>query len=258
MTFSLPTSDRDTVVLLHSLGTDHRLWHDQMAVLGKRFNVLAPDSRGHGDTPSAGVIDMEHWVADLDALIEPHRSVHLVGLSMGGVQAIAYAARHPRKVRSLVLADTFAAIDPAAAEIKIEGIRETIGAIGMSRYAERYLAETLTSEVDETVYRRLCSAIAGVSAEDYLRASQATFRASLTDELAQISAPTLVVIGDGDQKTPLALSETLVRGVAGARLSVIPGAGHLANIDAPAAFTEALLGFIESHAGVMPAGAIPS
>lgn len=238
----------ETVVLLHSLGTDHQLWAAQIPALDAHFQVLTPDSLGHGGKPSKGKINLSAWVKDIDALIAPlEQPVHLVGLSMGGIQAMAYAARHPHKVRSLVLANTFASLDQDAAENKIRSIHEAIGTQGMDQYAEQYLLDTLTTEIDPQVRTRLRTAISGVTADDYLRSSEATFRANLVSQLTAITAPTLVMIGDGDKKTPLPLSETLVEHIPDARLAIVPGAGHLSNIDAPDAFNDLLLGFIAAR-----------
>jgi 3-oxoadipate enol-lactonase len=171
--------------------------------------------------------------------------VHLAGLSMGGVQALAYARAHPERVASLVLADTFAGLDPSVAEAKIAGITAAVTADGMPAYAERYLAETLVGEVSAIRRERLRSAIAGVPAEAYLASTEVCFRADTSAGLADITAPTLVLIGEHDRKTPLSLSQEICRGIPGAELVQIPGAGHLANVENPEAFTGALLDFLD-------------
>lgn len=245
--------DQEVVVLLHSLGTDHHLWDQQVAVLAERYQVLAPDSAGHGGQRSEQPITLEAWVESLHAIIAPlNQPVHLVGLSMGGVQAIAFAARHPDRVRSLVLADTFAAINANTAETKIAGIRESIEGAGMEAYAKQYLQDTLTTTVAPAVSAALHAAISAVSADDYIQSAEATFRADLLHVLEHIDAPTLVVIGDRDIKTPLSLSETLVEHIADARLATVPEAGHLSNIDAPQAFNKTLLDFIEWASSKVP------
>jgi 3-oxoadipate enol-lactonase len=237
----------EVVVLLHSLGTDAGLWAEQRAALSDRFRVIAPDSRGHGQSPSEGPVDVETWVADLHELVTRATDgrVHLVGLSMGGVQALAYAQAHPERVASLVLADTFSALDPRLAESKIEGIRAAVATDGMAAYAERYLADTLIGELPRDRREHLRNAIAGVPAEAYLASSEACFRADTSAGLADITAPTLVLIGEHDRKTPLSLSEEICRGIAGAELVTIPEAGHLSSVENPEAFTSALLDFLD-------------
>lgn len=234
------------MVLLHSLGTDAGLWADQEAALAGRFRVLVPESRGHGRRPWRGPLDLATWVADLHGHITAVTDgpVHLVGLSMGGVQALAYAQAHPERVASLVLADTFAALDPGAVGAKIDSIEAAVSAEGMAAYAERYLDETLVGEVCAVRRELLRRAIAGVAAEAYLASSEVCFRADTSAGLADITAPTLVVIGQHDRKTPLSLSEEICRGIAGAELVVLPAAGHLSNVENPEAFTDSLLAFL--------------
>jgi 3-oxoadipate enol-lactonase len=161
------------------------------------------------------------------------------------VQALAYAQAHPERVTSLVLADTFAGLDPQVAETKIAGITAAVAAEGMAAYAERYLAETFVGPVPAARREQVRRAIAGVPAEAYLASTEVCFRADTSAGLAGITAPTLVLIGEHDRKTPLSLSQEICRGIPGAELVQIPGAGHLANVENPEAFTGALLDFLD-------------
>src|SRR5437588_9821972 len=120
---SRPTGDT-AVVLLHSLGTDHRLWLPQLDALSGAHRVIAWDSRGHGTSGWREPLSAEDWATDLLQLLD-HAQVSraaLVGLSMGGIQAIAAAARDPRRVSALVLADTFAELAEDVAQAKISGL----------------------------------------------------------------------------------------------------------------------------------------
>ncbi|WP_433367570.1 alpha/beta fold hydrolase [Streptosporangium sp. CA-115845] len=242
--------DREVVVLLHSLGTDRRLWQHQVTALAGRYRVITPDSRGHGGTAWKGPLRLEDWVADLHAeLASVSGEVHLVGLSMGGIQAVAYAERHPDRVRSLVLANTFATLAPEIADRRMETIGRGVSEQGMAGYAETYLGETLTRPLAAGDRAVLHDAIASVSAEAYLASSEVTFRVDNTGRLAGIGVPTLVLAGADDDKTPLPLSRELEHGIPGATLRVIPQAGHLSNIENPEAFTEALTTFFAAVGG---------
>ena len=245
------TANADTtpvVALLHSLGTDARMWSAQESALGGTYRVVTPESRGHGQKPWKGPLHLNDWVEDLRGTLTAvtEEPVHLVGLSMGGVQALAYAQRYPGDVASLVLADTFAGLDRDVALGKISDIQQTVQAIGMASYAVSYLRSTLLTDVGDDAYEHLRSAIAGVGAEAYLASAETCFRADLSDGLGTVAVPTLVLVGDADRKTPLALAEALKRGIPDAKLEVIPSAGHLSNVESPRAFNELVLGFIAS------------
>jgi 3-oxoadipate enol-lactonase len=250
-----PSGERETVVLLHSLGTDRNLWRPQVAALEETHRVLTPDSRGHGGTAWRAPLDLVGWVDDLDAFLDATQGVdpspvHLVGLSMGGVQAIEFAVRRPWRVASLVLADTFAALDPSTARARVDGMREAVYGLGMQGYADRYLRETLIGPVPTEDRTALQAAIAGTSPEAYLASAEVTFLTDHTAALAEIRQPTLVLVGEEDRKSPLPLAQTLATGIPEAQLVTVPCAGHLSNIENPAAFTDALRTFFGATAPV--------
>jgi 3-oxoadipate enol-lactonase len=240
----------ETVVFLHSLGTDSGLWHDQVQALAGNYRVLVPESRGHGRIRWSGPVTVDDWVEDVHAAITAVTTapVHLVGLSMGGIQAVAVAARHPELVRSLTVANSFATLDPAVADARIESIRVGV-TDGMARYAEAYLDSTLTQPTAAQTRSRLTAAIAAVTPDAYIGSAEATFRIDNTGLLGDITCPTLILAGELDQKTPLPLSEVMRDGIAGAQLQVVAGAGHLSNIDAPAAFAQTLTRFLATVSG---------
>jgi pimeloyl-ACP methyl ester carboxylesterase len=95
-------------------------------------------------------------------------------------------------------------------------------------------------------------AIAAMDPDSYVAAVAACFGVQVTDRLSQVEAPTLVLWGDRDAKTPRALSEEIAEGIDGAVLQVLPDAGHLSNIDNPDAFAAAVIGF-SAESGARPA-----
>lgn len=237
---------RETVVLLHSLGTDRGLWDEQVPVLSEEYQVLLPESRGHGSSSWQGPVTVDSWVDDLRDSITAVTTapVHLVGLSMGGIQAVAVAARHPELVCSLTVANSFAGLDSTTANARIDSIRDGITHHGMADYAEHYLDGALTQPTTPQTRTRLLSAITKMAAEAYIGSAEATFRADNTALLSHIDCPTVILADELDQKTPQPLANVLRDGISGAELRVLPGAGHLSNIDAPAAFGETLLQFL--------------
>jgi 3-oxoadipate enol-lactonase len=245
--------DGPALVLLHSLGADGAMWEPCLRSLGREHRLLVPDTRGHGASGPTTATGPEQWVDDLEAVLDDAAAeqVALVGVSLGGIQAVSFAAARPGRVRALVVADSFVALAPEVAAAKTRGLQDQCRAHPMSQVAEQYLADTFQDPhpPGAAAVRR---AIAAMDPDSYAAAVAACFGVQVTDRLARVEAPTLVLWGDRDTKTPRALSEAIADGVDGAVLQVVPGAGHLSNIDNPDAFAAAVIAF-SAETGARPA-----
>jgi pimeloyl-ACP methyl ester carboxylesterase len=250
------------VVLLHAFPFARDLWGDVATTLASRFRVLSVDARGFGESdlrashPSPGasapyaLTDLADDLAALLDALEVRRAA-LVGMSMGGYTALAFAARHAARLAALVLADTRAAADTPETRAKREEALATIHGRGPDAYLDGSIARLLSPGVTPAVLAfararaetRADSLVAGVEA---LRD-----RPDRTAELAAIACPTLVVCGAEDQVTPAAEMRRMsaavgTRGSAagGARWVELPGAGHLAHLEAGEPFTTAVGSFL--------------
>jgi 3-oxoadipate enol-lactonase len=234
------------IVLLHSLGADHRLWQAQVGPLAAEYRVIAPDSRGHGRSAWAGPLTVEDWVDDLDRVLDHSGVRHpvLAGVSMGGVQALAFAASRPGQARALIVADSFAELNADAARAKTSAFVTRARAGGMAGFAEWYLASTFTADPLPPAAEVVRDAISGMEQEAFVASAEACFGIRLGDALGRIQAPTLVLWGDRDAKTPRELSEYIAARIAGAEFGVVPDAGHLANTENPGEFTRLVTGFL--------------
>lgn len=241
------TAPRDVLMLLHSIGTDSSIWNETREYLPAEYMVIAPNSRGHGGDERSGA-SLENWIGDLDELIDAigDANVHLAGLSMGGIQAMAYAARYGDKLASVILADTFATLTPEAAATRLTSIGDRVWEAGMPEHAKKYVDETLIAQQTPERIEQLIDSIARIPADLYLESANATFTVDLRNELQKIKVPTLVIHGERDEKTPRALSEEIASLISDAELVTVPGAGHLSALDAPQAFAEAVTQFIGS------------
>lgn len=233
------------LVLGNSLGTDAALWTAQMPALTARFRVVRYEHPGHGGTPTpspapATIADLGAGVIEvLDAL--GAASASLAGISLGGMVAMWVAAHHPDRVERLVLGCTAAHLPPAsgwlerAAEVRASG-----PAVLLDRLMARWF--TAGYEQRDPGARPLVAAMLGATdAEGYAACCEAIAAMDQRADVAAIEAPTLVIAGAGDPVTPPAMALELASSIPGAALVVLPGAAHLANIEATGAFTAAMV-----------------
>jgi pimeloyl-ACP methyl ester carboxylesterase len=231
------------VLMGHGYSATSRMWDGQRTALpGHR--LITWDMRGHGlsDSPADPArYAMALTIADMRALLQ-HLDVRRAvvgGLSLGGYAALAFHARHPEMVRALVICDSG------------PGYRNAEARAAWNRRAHERAAE---------LESRGLEALAGRSRE--MREAMGTHRSAqglahaargmlaqqdsgVIDSLPGIRVPTLVVVGDRDEPF-LAPSEYMAKKIAGARLEVITGAGHSANLDQPEAFNRVLRGFLDA------------
>jgi len=242
------------VVFLHGFPFNRSLWRDQIEILSPHFRVLAPDLRGHGETSVVpGAATMEEMAADviawLDALEISEAAV--CGLSMGGYVTLALCREFRSRVRCLVLADTRAVADTEEGKQSREQQAQKALQEGMAAIADgmlpKLVAPVTVAKHPEVVARVremiLKTDPAGAAAAQRGMAQ----RRDQTDLLPQINVPTLVIVGENDQLTPVAESETMHRLIAGSRLEIIAGAGHVSNLEQPETFNRVLRDFLVSQ-----------
>lgn len=233
--------DAPVLVLGPSLGTTMDLWEPQLAALTAGWRVLRYDLPGHG---GSGVIhgtigDIAAAVTGLlDAL--GLEKVAYGGVSLGGAVGTTLAIEHPARITSLILCCTSARFgDPAAWHDRAAKVR----AGGLEPLADTFLGRWFTPAYAGTAAAR--AMLARVDAEGYAACCEALAAFDARDRLGEVSAPTLVVAGAEDVATPLEHAETLAEGIPGARLVVVPGAAHLANLERPEPVTHAMLRHLE-------------
>jgi 3-oxoadipate enol-lactonase len=240
---------RHTVVLSHALGCDLSMWDGLANLLARDCRVIAYDHRGHGssDAPDA-LYTMADLADDAARLLRELDTgpVVWVGLSMGGMVGQELALRHPALVRALVLANTTSGYPQAAREVWEQRIA-TVRAQGLEAIADavmaRYFHEGLRAQKAGTVARfrrRLVTS----DAAGYVGCCNAVGQVDTTARLGQIAVPALVIAGELDQGTPVAMAQTLAAGIPGASLVVLKEASHLSAVEQPEAFNAAVAEFI--------------
>lgn len=240
---------QQAVILLHSLGTDGHLWRGCIEQWQSEYRLIVPDTRGHGASAPSTSHSVNTWTQDLDCVIRAagSGSVSLVGVSMGGIQAMAYASEFPDSVAALVVADSFLTVGGAVRDAKVSTLIGDLRSSALSTIAANYLAATFTTPYPVGA-ADVKSAISGIDADSYVAATDCCFGVDIVNLARRVTAPTLVLWGDRDYKTPRVLSEQIRDNIAGAVLDVVPDAGHLSNVDNPDAFSRLVSQFINSFA----------
>jgi 3-oxoadipate enol-lactonase len=239
------------VLFLHAFPLDLTMWDEQARALEATHRVVRFDARGFGGTPPGeGLLTMERIADDASALLDHLEvpSAVVCGVSMGGYAALACVRRHADRLRGLVLADTRATPDSDEGRRTRAAQAERVRKEGPPAIADAFLPKL----VGETTHRerpqvvaRVREMILGGSSRGIADAlAGLAARADSRPTLREIRVPTLVVCGAEDALTPVADSEALQAGIAGSRLVVLPRAGHLSNLEAPAEFGAALKEFL--------------
>lgn len=249
------------VVLLHGITGHARTWDDEARLLAERRRVLALDQRGHGDSDPApdGDYGDDALLGDLDAFVHALGlgRVSLLALSLGGRVAINYAGRYPAQVERLVVVDIGPEIAPAGrarvgtlmatAPERFASIEDVI--IHMRANAPRYTDAMLRHRAQHAVrplpgggftwkYDR--------ALRDAIRQGRLRVPADLWPQWRAIACPTLLVRGAESDVLSDETAKRMIDALPGARLVVVPDAGHTVPGDQPAAFQALLREFLMS------------
>lgn len=238
------------VVFVHGFPHHRGLWSPQVNALVDRARCIAPDLRGFGDSTAAQPYSMERYADDLAGLLNTARIERavIVGLSMGGYIAFAFWRLHRERVRALVLADTRAGADAEAGRHKRQELIAMARERGAGAVADAMLPGMIgkstrakNPDVVESVHRMLAAA----PVDGMVGALEAMMaRPDSTALLATIDVPTVIIVGDEDVLTPVEESRAMADGIGGSRLEIIAGAGHVSNVERPAAFNHILTEFL--------------
>jgi pimeloyl-ACP methyl ester carboxylesterase len=248
--------DLRPLVLLHAFPLGAGMWEPQMRSIPQGWRLITPDLRGFGGStdPADGTPTMDDYALDVMGLLGElgiQRAV-VGGCSMGGYATFALLRRAADVVTGLVLSDTRIGADTPEGRANRRSMLALVdreGPSGVSRDMMPKLLGATTRSTDatlESTVRRLIKQ----QSPDGIRAAilRMMDRRDATDVLAAVHVPTLVIVGEEDTLTPVEESRRLAETIPGARLEVVPGAGHLPNLEQPARFNAALTAFLEGLA----------
>jgi pimeloyl-ACP methyl ester carboxylesterase len=245
------------LVLVHGFACGIRTWDPQVRALARSHRIIAYDVRGHGlsEAPrDPGAYSQATSVADLHALLKSLRirRAAVGGLSMGGNIALNFALAHPSMAAALIVADTGAGSDGAAGWVAdVHAFADVLDHDGIEAFADMAATNPL--------FARYISQ--GPEAERFIRSCLMTHRAhglantarevlakrpslyALETRLRSLEVPTLLVVGARDTAC-LRVHRFMAKTIPGATQVVLPGIGHLTNLEAPGAFNAVLRRFL--------------
>jgi pimeloyl-ACP methyl ester carboxylesterase len=245
------TGDGPPVLFVHEFAGDHRSWEPQVRALSRRYRCIAYSARGYppSDVPEdPGTYSQDRAVADAIAVLDALDvdRAHVVGLSMGGFATLHLGLRHPGRARSLVVAACGYGAQPErqrAFREESNVIADAFATEGAAEVAKRYAvgpARVQFQNKDPRGWAEFAAQLAGHSSAGSAMTMRGVQGArpslyDLTDGLAALSVPTLIVAGDEDEGV-LEPSLMLKRTIPAAGLAVLPKTGHTVNLEEPELF----------------------
>lgn len=246
------------VAFSNSLGTTLEMWDALVPALSGGYRCLRYDTRGHGRSEVAAaptrIDDLGDDLAGLLDTLGVERA-HVVGLSLGGMTAQAFAARRPERVDSLVLMATAAHLPPP--EMWLERAA-TVRAQGMAAIVDAVLSRWFTASFADRVpaaLRPVRDRFLAIHPEGYAACCEAIAAMDLREVIGSIGAPTLIIAGAEDPATPVALVEEIRSRLPDAELLVLPRAAHLLAVERADVVGASLKAFLDRATGPGSAGA---
>jgi pimeloyl-ACP methyl ester carboxylesterase len=239
------------LVLLHGALVDSRAWRRELGALSDRFRVIAWDAPGCGESsdpqPDARLDDYADAVAGLIDVLGLGR-VHLLGLSFGGGLALAVHHRYAGLVRSMILVSAYAGWAGSLPADEVDRRRQLAEANAL-RPTHEWVDGFLSTLFDETTPRHRVEETRSIMLDSrpagMLAMLNAFADADLTNVLAEVTVPTLLLYGEADQRSPRAVARSLHSSIPTSRLVSLPGVGHVVNVDAPEVFDDEVRSFLQ-------------
>jgi 3-oxoadipate enol-lactonase len=245
----------EAVLFINGLSTDLQIWSMQLAEFSKDHRVILFDHRGTGlsDRPD-GSYSMELLAEDVCNLLDALgvEQAHVVGHSMGGLVAQHVAIRHPARLKSLVLAATYAR-SPKKAHISFHLWADILEKLGVEAFVDLVIAQNYTHQYIERNWRQtmlmrrlLIDHLQKVPIDTAIlrKQIQAVLDHDTEDRLARLRMPTLVVVGAQDTVVPPHLAKALAEKIPGAQFEIVPECAHNLMLERPEIFNTRVRSFI--------------
>jgi 3-oxoadipate enol-lactonase len=242
-----------TLVLLHGIGGGGRIWEGLAARLAAHgFSTLALDLPGYGERPAVAALSFAELAADVEAAIDTRDLVRpvLVGHSLGGMVAQTLLRRRPKGYSAAVLACTSPAFGNADGAVQARFLAARLGPLdagGSMAALAPDLVEAMWGESPDRAGRaRAIAVMSTVPPQTYRAAIRCLVTFDERANLPHIGVPILCLAGDRDPNAPSPMMQRMAGKIPGARFACLTGVGHLANLEAPDAFAEAIVDFLHA------------
>jgi len=244
--------DAPAIIFIHGFPLNKSMWDIQVEALKENYRVIAYDIRGHGNSdPGIDEFFIELFVNDLLHLMKKlgiEKSI-LCGLSLGGYIALNAALKYPDRFDALILNDTQCIADTpeikenrcqAIIRIMKDGVEQYANEIVKNLFAlesftkKENVIDTVKEMIINTPKQSLCNTLHALAE-----------RKETCSRLKEINIPTLIMVGNEDKITPIAVAQKMHEKLLTSKLEIIPQAGHLSNLENPIAFNNHLVKFLE-------------
>lgn len=244
--------DGHPLLFIHGFPLNRQMWAPQVGELAKVARVIAPDLRGHGESPRLpGPYEMDLLASDMAAFLDAlaiKKRIVICGLSMGGYVAFAFYRKYPERLRAMILTATRAAADTTDGKANRDAMADRVSTMGIMPVVDA-MAPKLLSPISlkekPDLAKKVSDIMQTTSAEGMIGALMGMkLRPDTSGMLKEIQVPTLVVHGADDQIVPLQEARQMADKIPGAQFEMIPLAGHLPNLEQPELFNKLLMEFI--------------
>mgnify|MGYP000846980391 CR=1 FL=1 len=250
-----PTNGSPGIVFIHGVGGSAMAWQRQVESFSAAgYAPLAVDLPGYGGRPAIEHTDFDQLSADVEAQIAKAGLVRpvIVGHSLGGMIAQTMLRRKPQGYQSVVLVGTSPSFGKADGDFQKQFVEERLAPLRSGRKMPELAAEMINGIMglggDPEGRKIAIASMAAVPAQTYKACVEAIVMFEERANLALVQVPVLCLAGEFDRQAPAAMMERMAQKIPGAQYVMLPGLGHLPNLQDPAAFDAAVLGFLREVA----------
>lgn len=235
------------IVLVHGLGAEHNMWLPQILKYpSQSLFVIAPDMRGHGNSPKVKSFKINDCAKDINELLEHLgiTNVNLAGVSMGGLIVQQFACDFPEKVGKLVIVDSFSTLCTFAE--KFAGWMQWLTIKVAPELLSKSLVLAYKGPDKAQALRYFQDAYFRMDKEQLLYSRAEVNRFNIIDRLGEIKAPTLVLVGDGFGDFAINMAKKMANAINGSKFIILKGGCDPSNLVVPDVFDNEVLGFIKT------------